>query len=56
MSRFDRKGKRKAYQALSTSSLPDIVFTLLFFFMVSYYAPRNDRKREFIDYPKQQKP
>lgn len=35
MSRFDRKGKTKGVPSISTSSLPDIVFTLLFFFMVS---------------------
>ncbi|HRX30876.1 MAG TPA: biopolymer transporter ExbD [Tenuifilaceae bacterium] len=34
MAKFSRKGK-KELQAISTASLPDIVFMLLFFFMVS---------------------
>lgn len=34
MARFGRKGK-KSMPAISTASLPDIVFMLLFFFMVS---------------------
>ena len=32
--RFKKKGKNKV-QAISTASLPDIVFMLLFFFMVT---------------------
>jgi len=35
MSRFSRKGKSKGVPPISTASLPDIVFMLLFFFMVS---------------------
>lgn len=35
MSRFSRKGKSKDIPAISTASLPDIVFMLLFFFMVT---------------------
>jgi biopolymer transport protein ExbD len=35
MSKFVRKGKSKGVPAISTASLPDIVFMLLFFFMVS---------------------
>lgn len=35
MSKFNRKGKSKGTPAISTASLPDIVFMLLFFFMVS---------------------
>lgn len=35
MSRFSRKGKSKGTPAISTASLPDIVFMLLFFFMVT---------------------
>ncbi len=35
MSKFVRKGKEKGTPAISTASLPDIVFMLLFFFMVS---------------------
>lgn len=34
MAKFERKGKNKM-PAISTASLPDIVFMLLFFFMVS---------------------
>ena len=34
MSRF-RKGVKKGMPAISTASLPDIVFMLLFFFMVT---------------------
>lgn len=35
MSKFVRKGKTKGVPPISTASLPDIVFMLLFFFMVS---------------------
>ncbi len=35
MSRFSRKGKNKDIPPISTASLPDIVFMLLFFFMVT---------------------
>lgn len=35
MSKFARKGKSKGVPPISTASLPDIVFMLLFFFMVS---------------------
>ncbi len=35
MSKFRRKGKSKGTPGISTASLPDIVFMLLFFFMVS---------------------
>lgn len=35
MSKFSRKGKSKGVPPISTASLPDIVFMLLFFFMVS---------------------
>ncbi|MDD2562738.1 MAG: biopolymer transporter ExbD [Salinivirgaceae bacterium] len=35
MSKFVRKGKSKGTPAISTASLPDIVFMLLFFFMIS---------------------
>ncbi|PKP36542.1 MAG: biopolymer transporter ExbD, partial [Bacteroidetes bacterium HGW-Bacteroidetes-15] len=34
MAKFERKGKN-SMPAISTASLPDIVFMLLFFFMVS---------------------
>lgn len=35
MAKFIRKGKSKGVPPISTASLPDIVFMLLFFFMVS---------------------
>ena len=35
MSKFSRKGKTKGVPPISTASLPDIVFMLLFFFMVT---------------------
>ncbi len=35
MAKFTRKGKTKGVPPISTASLPDIVFMLLFFFMVS---------------------
>jgi len=35
MAKFERKGKSKGVPAISTASLPDIIFMLLFFFMVS---------------------
>lgn len=35
MAKFTRKGKFKGVPPISTASLPDIVFMLLFFFMVS---------------------
>ena len=35
MAKFERKGKSKGVPPISTASLPDIVFMLLFFFMVS---------------------
>lgn len=35
MSKFTRKGKVKGVPPISTASLPDIVFMLLFFFMVT---------------------
>lgn len=35
MAKFVRKGKVKGVPPISTASLPDIVFMLLFFFMVS---------------------
>lgn len=40
MSRF-KKGKGKALPAISTASLPDIVFMLLFFFMVATVMREN---------------
>ncbi len=39
--RFKKKGKNKI-QAISTASLPDIVFMLLFFFMVTTVMKQND--------------
>ena len=34
MKRFFRKTKRRGVPALNTSSLPDLIFTVLFFFMI----------------------
>ncbi len=41
MSKFN-KGKKKGMQELSTASLPDIVFMLLFFFMVTTVMREQD--------------
>ena len=41
MSKFN-KGKKKGMQAVSTASLPDIVFMLLFFFMVTTVMREQD--------------
>lgn len=41
MSKFN-KGKKKGMAALSTASLPDIVFMLLFFFMVTTVMREQD--------------
>jgi len=35
MAKFERKGKEKGTPEINTASLPDIVFMLLFFFMVA---------------------
>jgi biopolymer transport protein ExbD len=43
MSKFSRKGK-KASPAISTASLPDIIFMLLFFFMVVTVMREDDPK------------
>ena len=45
MSKF-RKGKKDRSSGISTSSLPDIVFMLLFFFMVSTVMREVDLKVE----------
>ncbi len=42
MAKFSKKGK-KGVPALSTASLPDIVFMILFFFMVSTSMRQTDR-------------
>lgn len=42
MGRF-RKGGKKAAPAISTASLPDIVFMLLFFFMISTSFRQTDK-------------
>lgn len=42
MAKFSRKGKNEV-QAINTSSLPDIIFMLLFFFMVSTTMRETDR-------------
>jgi biopolymer transport protein ExbD len=41
MAKFSRKGKNKM-QAISTAALPDIVFMLLFFFMVTTVMKDNE--------------
>lgn len=41
MSKFNNKGKRKV-PGISTASLPDIVFMLLFFFMVATVSKEED--------------
>jgi biopolymer transport protein ExbD len=43
MSKFNRKGK-KGTPAISTASLPDIIFMLLFFFMVVTVMREDDPK------------
>ncbi len=43
MSKFSRKGK-KGLPAISTASLPDIIFMLLFFFMVVTVMREDDPK------------
>jgi len=47
MSKF-RKGKKRTIQAISTSSLPDIVFMLLFFFMVTTVMREVEMKVEIV--------
>lgn len=47
MSKFSNKGK-KAIQGISTASLPDIVFILLFFFMVATVSKEEDPIVELI--------
>ena len=46
MSKFIRKGKSKGVPPISTASLPDIVFMLLFFFMVTTVMRTADLKVE----------
>ena len=41
MAKFSRQGKNKM-QAISTAALPDIVFMLLFFFMVTTVMKENE--------------
>ena len=43
MAKFERKGKDKGTPAINTASLPDIVFMLLFFFMVATTMKETDR-------------
>lgn len=47
MSKFARKGKEKGVPPISTSSLPDIVFMLLFFFMVTTTMKETDVKVKY---------
>lgn len=46
MSKF-RKGGKKSVEAISTSSLPDIIFMLLFFFMVTTVMREVDLKVQY---------
>jgi biopolymer transport protein ExbD len=43
MSKF-KKGAKRGMPAISTASLPDIVFILLFFFMVATVIRSDDEK------------
>jgi biopolymer transport protein ExbD len=43
MAKFERKGK-EGMPAISTASLPDIIFMLLFFFMVSTTMRQSEIK------------
>lgn len=47
MAKFTKKGK-KTLQAVSTASLPDIVFMLLFFFMLVTVLREDEPKVEFV--------
>lgn len=47
MAKFNRKGKVKGVPAISTASLPDIVFMLLFFFMVSTTMKETNMKVKY---------
>lgn len=47
MSKFIRKGKIKGVPQISTASLPDIVFMLLFFFMVTTTMKETDIKVKY---------
>ena len=48
MSKFS-KGKKRKDPAISTAALPDIVFMLLFFFMVTTVFKEKESKRLEID-------
>ena len=49
MSKFS-KGKKRKDPAISTAALPDIVFMLLFFFMVTtVFKEKESKKLEIID-------
>jgi biopolymer transport protein ExbD len=45
---FHKKSKNKSLTAISTASLPDIIFMLLFFFMVVTTLRTNDTKMKII--------
>ena len=47
MSKFN-KGKKKAMPAISTASLPDIIFMLLFFFMVVTVLRQSELKLRVV--------
>jgi len=44
MSKFNPEGAKKEVPAITTASLPDIMFMLLFFFMVSTTLRQNELK------------
>lgn len=46
MSKFKKQGKGRGKQEISTASLPDIIFMLLFFFMVTTVMRETERKVE----------
>ncbi len=46
MSKFKKKGKGRGGGGISTASLPDIIFILLFFFMVVTVMRETERKVE----------
>lgn len=51
MTRFKRRIYKKNTPAISTASLPDIVFMLLFFFMVTTVM-REKKMKVYLDLPK----
>ena len=48
MGKFNKTGKR-GMPELNTSSLPDLIFTMLFFFMIPGIVHRHDHSKQYID-------